>query len=61
MRDFDLCRDKSLSAGETWKCPQCEHDYDRVAIEQSLVLYCVDRILSCIDLIRKFQVVNQSG
>jgi DNA polymerase epsilon subunit 1 len=36
-RDFDLCRDKDLTEGGPWRCPECEHAYDRDAIEQTIV------------------------
>ena len=36
-RDFDLCRDKDLTEGGAWRCPECEHAYDRDAVEQRIV------------------------
>ncbi len=44
MRDFDFCRDPELlptleTRGTTirWQCPECECDYDRKAIEATLI------------------------
>ncbi len=36
-RDFDLCRDKDLTEGGAWRCPECEHAYDRDTIEQTVI------------------------
>lgn len=44
-RDFDLCRDKELTA-ESWQCSECYHDFNKAAIEQRLIEYVNKRSMA---------------
>ena len=63
IRDFDFCRDEELllpstnaastsAAATKWYCPECDGEYDRTAIEFSLiqVLYRLERNFTQQDL-----------